>query len=295
VPGNGCRFAQVDNDLALAWARLHLTSLEASIVWVLQTKIMGAYDPVRRRPGRRDVRITERALSSLIGHTRPRVHEALHHLQARGVLRILDNGTGRRPQRVALCQDARLLAPPDGALPFDASGEEPAPDLAAGLDGMSPALRAAAEKARRVAVPRGEPQNLAEPDDSPSCSLGGTATASSGSLGGTARGSPGGTATKPPDTSFDKETAGGAASKDAPPASQPAPTDALFRRAARVIVDGGVATVPLLFKRCNVDAAAAAALLDQLEAAGYIGPQNGGIAREVFIDADGLARLEERP
>jgi DNA-binding transcriptional MocR family regulator len=162
VGSNGCHFAQVPNNLALAWARLHLSPVEASVVLVLQTRTLGAYDPTRRRAGCRDTNVSERELAELTGWRRQRVHEALKRLVDSGVVYRVDrghDGKGRRASRLGLCLDPRILSPSDVAATADVD-DAPAPDLEALTRDMSPQLRAATVKARGVAARAGVPQSL---------------------------------------------------------------------------------------------------------------------------------------
>jgi len=196
VAGDGGHFAQVPNDLALAWASLKLSPAEAAVVLVLQVKILGAYDPIRHCVGRRDARVSSRELADLTGFTQPRIVDALRRLKDKNVLRVLDSGEGRRPMRLALCRDARLLRPPPNGPSGVAREEGPAPDLETALAAASPELRAAMEGVRGVAIPLGQSQA-----HEGSCGVGSD--------------SPGGITTRLPDTSDEKETARDAASEDA--------------------------------------------------------------------------------
>ena len=148
MAGDSHHFAKVPNDLALAWASLKLSPAEAAVIWVLQVKIIGAYDHVRHRVGRCDVRISSSDLADLTGYGKPRILAAVHRLAKRGVLYITDRGAGQRPMRVALCMDARLLRPP---VAIDATDGRPVVTIDEALASCSPTMRAAVERLRGLA------------------------------------------------------------------------------------------------------------------------------------------------
>jgi len=60
--------------------------------------------------------------------------------------------------------------------------------------------------------------------------------------------------------------------------------DALFEEAARLVVVSGQASASMLQRRLKVGYARAARLVDMLEAAGVVSPQDGSKAREVLVD-----------
>ena len=60
--------------------------------------------------------------------------------------------------------------------------------------------------------------------------------------------------------------------------------DDLFEDAARLVVVAGQASASLLQRRLKVGYARAARLVDMLEGAGFVGPQEGSKAREVLVD-----------
>jgi len=166
VSGNGASFAQIPNALLLAWARAHLSPVESAVVLVLVVRQIGAWDPGRRRVGRRDVRLSGAELARMTGFPRQRVFEAVNRLAERGILDVLDAGSGRRPRRLRLRTDARLV--PVGAAECEDAGmvDEPAvPDLEASLSAMDPGLAAAcrlAAESRGVVTRAGVSQSLEE-------------------------------------------------------------------------------------------------------------------------------------
>jgi S-DNA-T family DNA segregation ATPase FtsK/SpoIIIE len=60
--------------------------------------------------------------------------------------------------------------------------------------------------------------------------------------------------------------------------------DARFEDAARLVVSAGQASASLLQRRLKVGYARAARLVDMLEQAGVVSPQDGSKAREVLVD-----------
>jgi S-DNA-T family DNA segregation ATPase FtsK/SpoIIIE len=81
---------------------------------------------------------------------------------------------------------------------------------------------------------------------------------------------------------FEKKKGGGAASGGS--------TDELFEEAAKIIVRHQQGSVSLLQRRLKVGYSRAARLIDELEAAGIVGPFDGSKAREVLVETD--AELE---
>lgn len=147
MPDKGCHFAQIENDLALAWARLHLSPVESAVVLVLIAKTMGAYDPVRRCAGRKDVLISVREIAELCDFARQRVYEAVKRLVDRGIVYQVKrgkDGRGQRATHLGLCQDPRILCP--SVVPLAAVDDDQAPaiDLEAALAKLSPEARASA-------------------------------------------------------------------------------------------------------------------------------------------------------
>ncbi len=61
--------------------------------------------------------------------------------------------------------------------------------------------------------------------------------------------------------------------------------DPLFEEAAQIIVQTGVASTSSLQRRYSIGYNRAGKIMDQLEAAGVVGPATGGKARSVLIDA----------
>jgi DNA segregation ATPase FtsK/SpoIIIE, S-DNA-T family len=63
-------------------------------------------------------------------------------------------------------------------------------------------------------------------------------------------------------------------------------TDELFEEAAKIIVRHQQGSVSLLQRRLKVGYSRAARLIDELEAAGIVGPFDGSKAREVLVETD---------
>jgi S-DNA-T family DNA segregation ATPase FtsK/SpoIIIE len=64
--------------------------------------------------------------------------------------------------------------------------------------------------------------------------------------------------------------------------------DELFEEAARTIVSIGQGSTSLLQRRMKIGYARAGRLMDELERAGFVGPQDGSKAREVLVKPDEL-------
>ncbi|MBF8295597.1 MAG: cell division FtsK/SpoIIIE [Bacteroidetes bacterium] len=77
---------------------------------------------------------------------------------------------------------------------------------------------------------------------------------------------------------FEKKKGGGSAAG--------ASTDELFEEAAKIIVRHQQGSVSLLQRRLKVGYSRAARLIDELEAAGIVGPFDGSKAREVLVETD---------
>ena len=77
---------------------------------------------------------------------------------------------------------------------------------------------------------------------------------------------------------FEKKKGGGAAAGGS--------TDELFEEAAKIIVRHQQGSVSLLQRRLKVGYSRAARLIDELEAAGIVGPFDGSKAREVLVETD---------
>ena len=77
---------------------------------------------------------------------------------------------------------------------------------------------------------------------------------------------------------FEKKKGGGAAGGGS--------TDELFEEAAKIIVRHQQGSVSLLQRRLKVGYSRAARLIDELEAAGIVGPFDGSKAREVLVETD---------
>ena len=72
--------------------------------------------------------------------------------------------------------------------------------------------------------------------------------------------------------------------------------DPLFEDAARLIVQNQVGSTSLLQRRMKLGYNRAGGLMDQLEAAGVVGPNQGSKAREVIIKTEaGAVPLSGRP
>lgn len=71
------------------------------------------------------------------------------------------------------------------------------------------------------------------------------------------------------------------------------PRDELFDDALRLVVQLGQASVSFLQRRMKIGYARAGRLIDELEAAGIVGPSDGGKAREVLVDMGYLDDLDE--
>ena len=67
--------------------------------------------------------------------------------------------------------------------------------------------------------------------------------------------------------------------------------DPLFEDAARLIVQNQIGSTSLLQRRMKLGYNRAGRLMDQLEAAGIVGPNQGSKARDVLIKTD--AELQE--
>src|SRR5690606_41787949 len=68
--------------------------------------------------------------------------------------------------------------------------------------------------------------------------------------------------------------------------------DPLFEEAARLIVQNQIGSTSLLQRRMKLGYNRAGRLMDQLEAAGVVGPNQGSKAREVLIKTE--ADLDQR-
>jgi S-DNA-T family DNA segregation ATPase FtsK/SpoIIIE len=71
--------------------------------------------------------------------------------------------------------------------------------------------------------------------------------------------------------------------------------DDLFRQAVELVVRHRQGSVSLLQRRLGIGYQRAARLIDQLEAAGIVGPYDGSKAREVLVDKDYLAKQGSTP
>ena len=71
--------------------------------------------------------------------------------------------------------------------------------------------------------------------------------------------------------------------------------DPLFNQAARIIIESGRGSVSLLQRRLTVGYGRASRLVDQMAAAGVVGPYKGSQAREVLITLDEWDDLETDP
>lgn len=70
--------------------------------------------------------------------------------------------------------------------------------------------------------------------------------------------------------------------------------DPLFEEAARIIVQSGTASTSSLQRRYAIGYNRAGKIMDQMEAAGIVGPAMGGKPRQVLMDPLGLERLLEQ-
>lgn len=70
--------------------------------------------------------------------------------------------------------------------------------------------------------------------------------------------------------------------------------DPLFEEAARIIVQAGTASTSSLQRRYAIGYNRAGKIMDQMEAAGIVGPAMGGKPRQVLMDPLGLERLLEQ-
>jgi S-DNA-T family DNA segregation ATPase FtsK/SpoIIIE len=68
-------------------------------------------------------------------------------------------------------------------------------------------------------------------------------------------------------------------------------SDEFFEEAARMVVSLGQGSTSLLQRRLKVGYARAGRLMDQLERAGIVGPQEGSKVREVYMDPGNLERF----
>lgn len=68
--------------------------------------------------------------------------------------------------------------------------------------------------------------------------------------------------------------------------------DPLIWEAAHFVVESGLGSTSSLQRRLKMGYARAARIMDMLEELGVVGPPDGSKPREVFLDKDGLARLE---
>ncbi|MGQ0537652.1 MAG: DNA translocase FtsK [Gemmatimonadaceae bacterium] len=82
-----------------------------------------------------------------------------------------------------------------------------------------------------------------------------------------------------------------AAADDEPQEADAAERDSLFREAAEVVIQHQQGSTSLLQRRLGVGYGRAARIMDQLEAAGVIGPQRGAKARDILVGLEELDRL----
>lgn len=66
----------------------------------------------------------------------------------------------------------------------------------------------------------------------------------------------------------------------------PSSRDPLFEQAAKVVINTGQASVSNLQRRMSIGYARAARIMDDLEAAGIVGPQRGSKPRDVLLDSE---------
>jgi S-DNA-T family DNA segregation ATPase FtsK/SpoIIIE len=85
----------------------------------------------------------------------------------------------------------------------------------------------------------------------------------------------------------------GAGSDSSGEFSADADRDELFREAARLVIRHNQGSASLLQRRLRVGYARAGRLIDELEAAGILGPFDGSKARDVLVEEDYLERLDE--
>ena len=67
--------------------------------------------------------------------------------------------------------------------------------------------------------------------------------------------------------------------------------DLLFREAAEVVIHHQQGSTSLLQRRLKVGYGRAARIIDQLQAAGVLGPQDGSKPRDVLVGLDELPRI----
>jgi S-DNA-T family DNA segregation ATPase FtsK/SpoIIIE len=73
--------------------------------------------------------------------------------------------------------------------------------------------------------------------------------------------------------------------------SRPGERDLLFREAAEVVIHHQQGSTSLLQRRLKVGYGRAARIIDQLQAAGVLGPQDGSKPREVMVGLEDLPRI----
>lgn len=66
----------------------------------------------------------------------------------------------------------------------------------------------------------------------------------------------------------------------------PSNRDPLFEQAAKIVINTGQASVSNLQRRMSIGYARAARIMDELEAAGIVGPQRGSKPRDVLLDSE---------